>query len=84
MLGIHCFFSQPVQQGRDVSGVYKTYIPGKIFSNYALYTMLLSALQWKKTNGNIKMFAMLIQWCYEPYFLPDKETFDDSFLLKRK
>ena len=50
MLGIHCFFSQPVQQGRDVSGVYKTYIPGKIFSNYALYTMLLSALQWKKTN----------------------------------
>lgn len=35
MLGIHCFFSQPVQQGRDVSGVYKTYIPGKIFSNYA-------------------------------------------------
>ena len=57
MLGIHCFFSQPVQQGRDVSGVYKTYIPGKIFSNYALYTMLLSALQWKKTNGNIKLYC---------------------------
>lgn len=57
MLGIHCFFSWPVQQGRDVSGVYKTYIPGKIFSNYALYTMLLSALQWKKTNGNIKLYC---------------------------
>ncbi|WP_303011270.1 DUF6734 family protein [uncultured Bacteroides sp.] len=63
MLGIHCFFSKPVQLGRNVSGVYKAYVPGKIFSDYALCMMILSALQWRKTNGSIKLY------CDEPVYI---------------
>lgn len=58
MRGIHCFFSKPIVLGRDVSGIHhRQHDVQKLLPNYAIYTMVLSALQWRKTNGDIKLYC---------------------------
>ena len=57
MKGIHCFSTRPMLQGRDISGYGKDKFSILEFPDYMLATMLLSAQQWRKTNGPITLYT---------------------------
>lgn len=57
MKGIHCFSTTPMFYGRDISGYTKEKFEMLDFPDYMLGTLLLSAKQWKKTNGPITLYT---------------------------
>lgn len=64
MKGIHCFSTKPMLQGRDISGHPKDAFKMIEFPDYMLGTLLLSALQWRKTNGPIKLYTDSVFYNY--------------------
>ena len=72
MKGIHCFSTRPMLQGRDISGHPKDVFKMIEFPDYMLGTLLLSALQWRKTNGPIKLYTDSVFYNY----LSDKGVLD--------
>ncbi len=64
MKGIQCFSSRPIQTGRDISG-YAKYAKDYIdLPDYMLLTLCLSALQWRKTNGEITLHTDTLFYNY--------------------
>lgn len=55
MKAIHCFSSRPVLAGRTAAGLFDDVTP-KIPEATLLF-MKLSALQWRRTNGSIKLYT---------------------------
>lgn len=55
MRAIHCFSSRPAMAGRTAAGLFDDVTP-KIPEATLLF-MKLSALQWRRTNGSIKLYT---------------------------
>lgn len=55
MRAIHCFSSRPTLAGRTAAGLFDNVTP-KIPEATLLF-MKLSALQWRRTNGSIKLYT---------------------------
>lgn len=55
MRAIHCFSSRPAMEGRTAAGLFDNVSP-KIPEATLLF-MKLSALQWRRTNGSVKLYT---------------------------